>query len=124
MVFTGSPGISRKRKKLVTRTASSDTAAPATLPARYRGYAERSRTRGPAAVCLSSTSAGVASAVMGVRSPLYSRSSAVARRRIAAKTPRPPRITTPATIPTTTPVEDALSDEPPASAGTADHQLQ
>src|ERR1044072_3453287 len=68
MNFTGSPGISRKRKKLVTRTASSETAAPPSLPATYLGYPERTRPPGaPAAGGPSgaSTSAGVASAVIG-----------------------------------------------------------
>ncbi|CAM5231958.1 hypothetical protein STENM327S_02521 [Streptomyces tendae] len=32
MNFTGSPGISRNRKKLVTRTANRETTAPAKLP--------------------------------------------------------------------------------------------
>jgi hypothetical protein len=47
MNFTGSPGISRKRKKLVTRTANSETAAPPSLPATYRRYAVVVRARGP-----------------------------------------------------------------------------
>src|SRR5690242_7492994 len=71
MYFTGSPGMSRKRKKLVTRTASSETAAPPNLPATYRRYAVVVRARGPrtdgpawAGPSVASTSEGVASAVM------------------------------------------------------------
>jgi hypothetical protein len=33
MAFTGSPGMIRNRKKLVTSTANSETAAPPILPA-------------------------------------------------------------------------------------------
>lgn len=126
IVRTGSPGMIRNRKKLVTSTASRETAAPPSLPATYSRYAVALRVRGPDGPVLTGTGPSAAPSASGVVLAAlmgYSRSSAVERRRRATKPPSPMTTTT-ATIPMTRPVDEPDDEDPSLLVGTADHQLQ